>query len=116
MRRKYRLRSSIDFKRVRRLGKSYAHPLIVLIKHPNQEENSRFGIAAGRSVGNAVKRNRTKRRIREILRPCISTISPGWDLVFLARKPINTAKYLELQKAIDQLIQRAGLTTKPNDS
>ena len=116
MRRKFRLRSSIDFKRVRRLGKSYAHPLVVLIKHPNQEENSRFGVAAGRSVGNAVHRNRAKRRIREILRHRIASISIGWDLIFLARKPIHAASYQELQTAIDQLIARAGISTEKNGS
>ena len=116
MRRKFRLRSSIDFKRVRRLGKSYAHPLVVLIKHPNQEENSRFGVAAGRSVGNAVHRNRAKRRIREILRHRITSISNGWDLIFLARKPIHGASYQELQTAIDHLIARAGISTEKNGS
>jgi len=114
MKRKYRLRSSIDFKRVRRLGKSYAHPLIVLIKHSNEEEISRFGVAAGRSIGNAVQRNRVKRRIREIIRPRIHSIHPGWDLIFVARRPISTASPTDLQAAIDQLIQRAGISLENN--
>jgi ribonuclease P protein component len=107
MKRKFRLRSSTDFKRVRRLGKSYAHPLIVLIKHPNEAGLSRFGVSAGRSVGNAVQRNRSKRRIREILRTRIPEIQAGWDFIFLARQPLREASYTELQAAIDQLIHRA---------
>lgn len=114
MKRKFRLRSTIDFKRVRRLGKSYAHPLIVLIKHPNEAEISRFGVAAGRSTGNAVQRNRAKRRIREVIRPRIPTIHPGWDLIFLARRPMNNASHADLQAAIDQLIQRAGISIEQN--
>ena len=109
MKRKFRLRKSTDFKRVRRLGKSYAHPFLVLIKHPNQDEISRFGVAASRSVGNAVKRNRAKRRIREIIRPRISSIINGWDIIFLARHAIQNASYTELQAALDELITRAGL-------
>jgi ribonuclease P protein component len=112
MKRKFRLRKSTDFKRVRRLGKSYAHPLIVLIKHPNEEDISRFGVAAGRSIGNAVKRNRAKRRIREILRLRIPSISSGWDILLLARKPLNNATSAELQAALDRLLKRAGLSTK----
>ncbi|HBY09215.1 MAG TPA: ribonuclease P protein component [Chloroflexi bacterium] len=114
MKQKFRLRSSIDFKRVRRSGKSYAHPLIVLIKQANEIETSRFGISAGRSMGNAVQRNRAKRRIREVIRPRISEIQSGWDLIFLARAPLKNASYSELQTAIDQLIKRAGISKEQN--
>jgi ribonuclease P protein component len=110
MKRKYRLRKSTDFKRVRRLGKSYAHPFIVLIKHPNQEGKSRFGIAAGRSIGNAVQRNLAKRRLREIVRTRISGILDGWDIVILARHAIRNATHSELQSAFDELIKRAELS------
>ena len=111
---KFRLRNSSDFKRVRRLGKSYAHPFVVLIKHPNQENHSRFGVSAGRSIGNAVERNRAKRRLREIIRPRITSIRDGWDIVFLARNAINHASHTELKTALDELIIRAGLSTEPH--
>ena len=114
MNRKFRLRKSTDFKRVRRLGKSYAHPLVVLIKHPNQEGFSRFGVAAGRSIGNAVERNRAKRRLREIIRPRIIRILDGWDILFLARYAIHCASPAELKNALDELIIRAELSKEPN--
>jgi ribonuclease P protein component len=108
--RQFRLTRSTDFKRVRRFGKSYAHPLIVLIKHPNEVNISRFGVAAGRSIGNAVERNRSKRRIREIIRIQIPKIQTGWDIIFLARQPMKDASFAELQAAVDQLIERAGIS------
>jgi ribonuclease P protein component len=110
MKRKFRLRKSTDFKRVRRLGKSYAHPFVVLIKHPNEEGFSRYGVAAGRSAGNAVKRNQAKRRIREIIRQRIPLIQEGWDLIFLARQSIHDATHTQLQDAMDTLINRAGIS------
>ena len=110
---KFRLRKSTDFKRVRRLGKSYAHPFVVLVKHPNQEGYSRCGVAAGRSIGNAVERNKAKRRIREIIRPRFTSILDGWDIVFLARNAINHASHIELKTALDELIIRADLSTEP---
>jgi ribonuclease P protein component len=97
---------------VRRLGKSYAHPLIVLISHPNGIEISRFAVVAGRSVGNAVQRNRVKRRIREAVRPNLPKISSGWDIILLARKPILEAKYEEVRSAVVKLLQRADLMHK----
>jgi ribonuclease P protein component len=114
MKRKYRLKKLTDFKRVRRLGKSYAHPLIVLIKHPNDIGTNRIGISAGRSVGNAVNRNRCKRKIREALRPIINTIQPGWDIIFLARKPIAAESYNNIQSAVVSLLNRADLLNKLN--
>ena len=52
--RTFRLTRSQDFKRVRQSGKSYAHPLIVLIAQANDEMKVRVGVAAGRTVGTAV--------------------------------------------------------------
>ena len=112
MKRRFRLRRSTDFERVRRSGKSYAHPFVVVIKHPNDLAFSRFGFSAGRSVGNAVQRNRAKRRIREIVRLRMSKIQPGWDLVFLARKSIHEAGFDELRAAIDLLLERAGVVER----
>jgi len=112
MKRKFRLRRSTDFKRVRRLGKSYAHPFVVLIKHPNEEIFSRFGVAAGRSIGGAVQRNKAKRRLREIIRHRHSDIQPGWDILLLARQAIEDASHEDLLEAIDQLISQAGISER----
>jgi len=109
VKRKFRLTSAIDFKRVRRSGKSYAHPLIVLICSPNNLDTSRFGISAGRSIGNAIYRNKAKRQLREILRPIVASVASGWDIVILARRPLSTAKYHELDAAVQQLLHKARL-------
>jgi len=109
LKRKFRLTSPIDFKRVRQYGKSYAHPLIVLVTLPNEEAQSRFGVAVGRTLGNAVKRNRVKRTLREALRPLLPASPPGWDVVVIARRPISEATFDQVQQAIIQMMQRAGL-------
>jgi len=109
LKRKFRLTSTIDFERVRRFGNSYAHPLLVLITLPNEMEQSRFAVAAGRSIGNAVKRNRAKRLIREAIHPQIPSIETGWDLVILARKPILNAKLDEIRVALINMLTQAEL-------
>jgi len=109
MKRKFRLKKSTDFMRVRRFGKSYAHPLIVLIKHPNDLDTLRIGVAAGRSMGNAVQRNLSKRRIREIIRPTIPAIQTGWDIILLARKPLLKATMDELNSSLYNILKRSDL-------
>jgi len=109
VKRKFRLTGSTDFKRVKRKGKSFTHPLVILIVDPGIENKTRIGISASRSVGNAVERNRAKRRMRASLSSLIDNVQPGWDLVFLARKPITEAPFEEIIKAEIQLLKRAKL-------
>lgn len=109
VKRRFRLTSSADFKRVRRSGRSFAHPLVVLIALLNGLDTSRFGVAAGRSVGNAVRRNRAKRLIREALRPLVAAVPPGWDILLIAREPITRTGCQETQEAILALLKRARL-------
>jgi ribonuclease P protein component len=108
--RQFRLTRTTDFMRVRRSGKSYAHPLVVLITaHNVNEPTVRVGISASHAVGNAVQRNRAKRRIRACIAPLLIAIKPGNDLIFLARRPIEQANFQELCEAIKKLLKRAGL-------
>ncbi|RMF48297.1 MAG: ribonuclease P protein component [Anaerolineae bacterium] len=116
VKRTFRLRKSTDFKRVRQRGKSYAHPLAVLITLPNDLPLARIGISAGRSVGNAVYRNRAKRRLRAIASTLFPYITPGWDIVLLARKNIHHADHATLHNALVHLFHRAGLLTMPEET
>ena len=88
---------------------SFAHPLIVLVALPNTMEQSRFAVSAGRTIGNAVHRNRAKRLIRAAMQPLVPIINPGWDVLIMARKPIATANYSDIYKALVYLLNRANL-------
>jgi ribonuclease P protein component len=114
VKRKFRLTRSTDFQRVRRLGKSYAHPLVVLIVMPNETDNLRCGIAASRLIGNAVKRNRAKRQIRAALHPLLVNIQPGWDMIIIARQPIVGATTSQIHAAIAGLLRRTRLLQEVN--
>ena len=109
MKREFRLTRSTDFKRVRRSGRSYAHPLIVLIAFPNSDQHLRFGIAAGRSVGNAIKRNRSKRLLRASVNGMLTEIKMGWDIILLARQATSCSTFGQTSKALLSLLRRAHL-------
>jgi len=109
VKRQFRLTRSIDFERVRSNGKSYAHPLLVLIVAASQADGPRVGVAAGRSVGGAVQRNRAKRLLREVCRPLIPQLSAGKDIILIARAPILGASLAQVQDALRGLLARAKL-------
>ncbi len=115
MNRRYRLKSLTDFRRVRRTGKSYAHPLAILVTSPNQLAVSRFGFSASRALGRAVSRNRAKRRLRAATQSYIHRIKPGWDAILIARPPLIEADWPQVQEALSDLFQRADLFNLDND-
>jgi ribonuclease P protein component len=113
--RNFRLTQSTEFKRVRRYGKSYAHPLLVLVLLPNDDEKTRVGVIAGRAIGNAVQRNRAKRLLREALRPILTQLRPGWKIVVISRKPILAATLPEIQASLRKLLTRASVIITNNE-
>jgi ribonuclease P protein component len=116
--RKFRLTRSEDFKRVRRSGKSYAHPLVVLIvqTHEQPRARTRVGVAAGRTVGTAVCRNRAKRLLREAMRTLIPRIAPGLDLILIARPGLVSATLEDAHRALINLLQRAQIFIPKHES
>ena len=119
MQRKFRLTRSEDFKRVRRFGRSFAHPLVVLIalkSEKNEHGNTRVGVAAGRTTGTAVHRNRAKRLLREAMRTFLPNIASNTDLILIARSALASATLSETREALLNLLQRAQLFSSPNES
>lgn len=114
MQRQFRLTRSEDFKRVRRSGKSYSHPLVVLVAHPHEGAGVRVGVAAGRTVGSAVKRNRAKRLMRAALRPLLPSLASGWDLILIARPALASASLEETRQALWTVLRRAQLISLPD--
>ena len=119
MQRKFRLTRSEDFKRVRRFGKSYAHPLVVLIALKNETSETsriRVGVAAGRTIGTAVTRNRTKRLLREAMRTLLPNVASNQDLILIARPGLAAASLTETRQALQNLLKRAQIIVPLNES
>ena len=109
MKRRFRLLRSNDIQRVRRAGRSYAHPLLVLVASPAPSSQTQVAIITGRRIGFAVQRNRIKRQIRACLDKLLPDLPDGWHLVVLARQPIVRADYAEIDQGLRSVFRRAGL-------
>lgn len=113
----YRLRRSVDVKRVRQQGKGWRHPLAILLVTKNDQDVSRFAFTASRGVGKAVMRNRAKRLLREAFRLHLGEVASGWDCVFVARAATAQASFADVETAVLQLLARANLLHhRPHDA
>jgi ribonuclease P protein component len=115
VKRGFRLTRSTDIMRVRRSGKSYAHPLVVLYVLKSDVPGTHVGVSAGLAVGNAVKRNRAKRLLRAAMNDLIPVIVPGSDLLLIARSPLPAANVHQTREALSILLKRAGLLSQAYD-
>jgi ribonuclease P protein component len=109
---KYRLTRSEDFRRVHGEGRSWANRMLVLCKLPRGENETRFGFSVSRRLGKAVVRNRIKRLLREAVHKRLTTVVPGWDIVFIARQGVVGASFSEVDHAVVHLMGVAGLLQK----
>ncbi|MEX6724595.1 ribonuclease P protein component [Parapedomonas caeni] len=69
-------------------GRRWSTPGFVLLAHPrlDDRDSSRVGFTVTKRVGNAVVRNRLKRRLRALAREALAPEArPGIDYVFIGR-------------------------------
>ena len=94
---------------MRRGGRSYVHPLVILHLRANGLTQSRYGVTTDRGLTGSVRRNRAKRRTREALRRILPNVRSGWDLVVVARLPAISAEFSRIDAALQGLLVRGGV-------
>jgi ribonuclease P protein component len=76
-----------------------------LLTKPTPHRQTRLGIVASRKLGDAVRRNRAKRLIREIFRRN-KTVLAGVDIVVIPRTELFQAPYASLEEDFRSALER----------
>ena len=87
------------FRRLYHKGASAANRYLVLYCRRNGTDRNRVGLTVSAKLGHAVRRNRVRRRLREIYRLHEGQFLRGWDIVVVVRARGMNADYRELERA-----------------
>lgn len=119
MKKTIKLKKNYEFNEVFKRGNCIGEKLIICFyKKTNLPYNS-IGIAIQSKLGNAVKRNKIKRFIREAYRTLESKIEVGYSFVFLWNKKIKIEEgnYQQIIKDMKKIFQKIGIDhEESNDS
>lgn len=89
-------------------GLRIARPGFVLLAHPNAGHGLRYGITVTKKIGNAVVRNRMKRRFRALLREALPTAGlPDHDHVLIGREGGIERDFAKLREELAAALARA---------
>ncbi|MCB9850035.1 MAG: ribonuclease P protein component [Phycisphaerales bacterium] len=118
--RRMRINRDADFRRIFARRCSAATDALVVYVDASPEDGPRLGIRAGKRLGNAVTRNRARRRLKEAFRRKQHDL-PALDFVCVIRRPgVTVADYetqlLTLATTAKRKLQRATKTSSPNPS
>ena len=106
------IRNDKDFSDLYRKGKSAGSKYVVVFYLKNGLDYSRKAFLASKKVGNSVARNRARRLMKEAYRKTEASVSPGYDILFIARNTIVDAKCDDVYRSIKGILKKAGLLPK----
>ncbi len=102
-----RLKRRQDFVAAAKGGYAAMPSMVVQARDRKDEFPPRVGFTATKKLGNAVVRNRVKRRLREIVRLGLAQMArPGFDYVLIGRAPAQTRTFTELAQDLSAAIER----------
>ena len=101
------------FSKVLRKGRYAANAFVTVyaLPHYNKRSPTRFGVSASAKLGNAPRRNRAKRVVREAYAALCGRLRPGYLLVIVARSPCYDKKNKteQVKSMLENALGRLGL-------
>lgn len=98
-----------EFRRLYNKGKSAVTPSMVVYCRKSRLDHNRVGITVSTKLGCAVKRNRARRRLRELFRLAQPKMKQGYDVILVARTRAVAVPHGKLQADFDRALSQLEL-------
>ena len=103
------IKQNHEFRRLYNKGRSAVSPSMVIYCRKSRFPHNRLGITVSTKLGCAVKRNRARRRLRELFRLAQPRMKQGFDVVIVARTRAVTVAHKKLQADFDHALRQLDL-------
>lgn len=99
------IKKSSDFQKIINNSKFVKNSYFVIYTFPKPEPNPKFGIAVGKSLGNAVTRNKLKRQIRNIIDNQKSLFPNSHNYIIMIKRNCLNANFSQLEDSFKKLMK-----------
>ncbi len=106
------IKQNHEFRRLYNKGLSAVTPSMVIYCRKSRFDHNRLGVTVSTKLGCAVKRNRARRRLRELFRLAQPEMKQGYDVVIVARTRAVTIPHKKLQADFDRALAQLDLRRK----
>lgn len=98
------LKESKDFEKIIKNNKSFKSKYFFIYVQRHDENIYHFGLSVGKKIGNAVRRNKVKRQLREIISE--NDYQKNFDCIIIVRREINNVDFQEMKKELNEMFKK----------
>lgn len=107
MNKAFRIKKNEEFAKIIHLKHSNSSASFILYSSERKLEHARAGISVSKKLGNAVKRNKIKRQVREMLRDIVDFEKCPNDLILIVRKGFLDKSFIENKNDLEIVLKNA---------
>ena len=101
------LKKSQDFEKIIKNNKSYKSSYFFIYLQRHENSIYHFGLSVGKKIGNAVRRNKVKRQIKEIISE--NDYQNNFDCIIIVRKEINNHTFPEIKEELNRVFKKLSI-------
>jgi ribonuclease P protein component len=109
MKKEYRVKKDDEILRIMKNKKSTGNKyFVVYALYKKDQTHYRYAVSVSKKYGNAVKRNKIKRQVREVVEA--QNILPNYDIFVVIKPTVSNLSFAEIQNNISLLVKKHNIS------